>query len=485
VDLKREQIVFARWRIDPTEANGEAAVDLLRLARERLEKSRESQDRFFSDGTARRITAHVAATSRTAKLIPERRIYPGDAERRKDEERQYAVKTIPGKSSDIETVSTVLRATVRPTAVPPKSLLPAFLWTPGRRDQAGRVREFVRRTRIRIRVDRPWFTSGEEERLGIVLWPPNILQAKSTSGAGGSRVEWSELALAQGRVARAEPLDENDSPELIDLNGQNQGAGPDEKFQAWRQPWFNDEDLGPGGIYVTRWGADPIHESGNVSWLLHAGAFTDVNDWRATAIDSIAAEGGDTGVLWPEERQLEPRLVENVLMPIPEAEQKQEDANTKDGKPRNVNFMLVSLLTYAPRFDVDMEQWYVDVEIDPGVAPDPFLRLGLVRFQPHANRRLQVSQPVHEWVQITGFKRRVSLDVDEKARIASVNVDVPRLASYEKEAPRTVLRASLIERRKTDSGTVVERVVRKPTPGGETYEPYEFVLYAEPVASDT
>jgi hypothetical protein len=71
-----------------------------------------------------------------------------------------------------------------------------------------------------------------------------------------------------------------------------------------------------------------------------------VNDWRATAIDSIAAEGGDTGVLWPEERQLEPRLVENVLMPIPEAEQKQEDANTKDGKPRNVNFMLASLASH-------------------------------------------------------------------------------------------------------------------------------------------
>jgi hypothetical protein len=484
VDLKREQIVFARWRIDPVEVNGEATVDLLRLAHERLDKNREGNDRFFGDGTARRITAHVAATSRTAKLIPERSIYPAEAERKRDEQRQYAVKIV-SDNSVIETVQTVLRATVRPSAVPPKSLLPAFLWTPSRRDPAGRIREFVRRTRIRIRLDRPWFTSGEEERLGIVLWPPNILQAKSTRESGESAIEWSELALAQGRVARAEPRGENDSHDLIDMIGQNKGAGPDDKFQAWRQPWFNDEDLGPGGVYVTRWGADPIHESGNVSWFLHAGAFTDVNDWRATAIDSIAVENEDTGVLWPEERRFEPRLVENVLMPIPEAERKPQDVNTKDDKPRDINFMLVSVLTYAPRFDVDMEQWYADVEIDPGVAPDPFLRLGLVRFQPHANRRLQLSQPVHEWVQITGFKRRVSLDFDQTSRVASVNVDVPRLASYEKEAPRTVLRASLIERRKTDSGTVVERVVRKPAPEGPMYEPYEFVSDAEPVATDT
>src|SRR5262249_2012585 len=80
VELKPERIVFARWRIAPLRVLDKPRVDLLDLAKSKSLETKEGQDRFFPDGTARRIIAHVAGTSRTARLIPEREIYPGEAE---------------------------------------------------------------------------------------------------------------------------------------------------------------------------------------------------------------------------------------------------------------------------------------------------------------------------------------------------------------------------------------------------------------------
>ncbi|MVA27268.1 hypothetical protein [Agrobacterium vitis] len=495
VTLKPEQIVHSRWRIDASDAT---SIDLLALSAAEQQKKKnkrgETSDRFFTDGTARRIVGYLAGTSRTARLIPERKVYPSTEQLALDERRRFAVKSRSGDAAVIETVSTVLRSTVRPLAVPPKSLLPAFFWKPTS-DNNGRVREMARRTRIRIRIDRPWFTSGEDERLGLVVWPPNILDATPTLKTGDTTVDqakseegtkWSDLALSQGRVARSEPLSSVNT-DLIDLIGQNQDGDPQKSLKTWRPPYFTDEDLGPGGNYITRWGADPIHEEGSVSWFLHAGAFKDVEDWKSTALDSIATEADDSGILWPDADRYKPRLVENVLMPIPEREAIPDRGDkpdpTEDAGRRDTSFMLVSIVTYAPRFDVDMEQWYVDVEIDPGIAPDPFLRLGLVRFQPHANRRLQVSHPIAEWVQVTGFKRNVSLEVDEETWTATLRAEVPRLPTFEKEAPRTILRATLIERTKTESGVVAERVAREPRPGDQLGPPYVHTVGAEPLAS--
>jgi hypothetical protein len=46
---------------------------------------------------------------------------------------------------------------------------------------------------------------------------------------------------------------------------------------------------------------------------------------------------------------------------------------------------------HEPRFDIDFERWYIDVHIDADQVPEPFIRLGLVRFQKHTRRELQVS----------------------------------------------------------------------------------------------
>jgi hypothetical protein len=446
---------------------------------------RRSAQRYFSDGTARRVKAYFAATSRTARLIPERWTYPDAAQQENDKKRLFAIEG--GYDNPVMTPA-IIRSIMRPLALPPKHILPAFAWTRHLDAYTG-ARRISRRTRIRIPFDRPAMTSGEDERIGIVLWPPNILGASTKTGTANPLPTWTEADLACGTIRRAEPLETGEPQnKLMDLQALAKSNGAE-----WRPGYFSDEDLGPGGAYISRWGADPIHDAGEMTWFMHPRAFRDLPDWTVTALDSIAAERQDTGVLWPEDKEerYKPRLVENVLMPIPGDDPSKSDTTAGgdagnngtggEAKPKEPDFMLVSLLTYAPRFDVESETWYVDVEIDPGTAPDPFLRLGLVRFQPHANRRIQVSYPVAEWIQVVGYCRDVTIERHDEC--VTVKVKGPVLAKNTSEAPLTIIRGSLIERRTTEYGVTYERPAREVT-NGKLGEPIEQVSYANAQSDD-
>jgi len=462
----------------PTQLPNPAPADG-QTAQKNAGNGRRSAQRYFSDGTARRLKTYFAATSRTARLIPDRSTYPDLAQQDRDKERLFACeRDVHGKPV---MTSAIIRSVVRPLALPPKHILPAFVWT-NQSDAATGVRSISRRTRIRIPFDRPAMTSGEDERIGIVVWPPNILGASIKPGtASGSLPVWTETDLTVGKIRRAEPMkaDEQQKNKLLDLQALGQQIESETKETSWRPGYFSDEDLGPGGAYISRWGADPIHDAGEVTWLIHPRAFRDVLDWSETALDSITAESKDSGLLWPEEKRYTPRLVENVLMPIPGDDPSKPNSESgsgqKDENPKEPDFMLVSLLTYAPRFDVESETWYIDVEIDPGTAPDPFLRLGLVRYQPHANRRIQVSYPVSEWIQVVGYCREVTLE--REGETVTVAVKGPVLAKNISEAPLTTIRASLIERRVSEYGIAYERPARTLI-DGKLGEPIEQVSYA-------
>ncbi|WP_182178500.1 hypothetical protein [Methylobacterium radiotolerans] len=440
VVLPREEVVFARWPIAPSSAD---EIDLLQLTRNSLPgavPSGTASDKFaktalreslFGDGKARRLSVSLAATSRTARFVPPRRVHPDACEAALDARRR----TI---SSDVLATDVVLRSVIRPAAIPPKSLLPAFVWSQA--DREGVV-QATRATRIRIRIDRPWFTSGVEERLGLVLWPPNLRTI-------------DPIALAGNRVDRLEPLDGDDPPGRMQLGEQT----------------FTDEDLGPGGAFITRWGADPISASGDLNWFVPWHSFRDLvgsSSPPAPALDSVATENEDSGQLWPETERYRPRLVENVLMPIPEGADARQKQGGDPAQQQTTRFMIVSLATYMPRFDPDFEHWYVDVALDAGPVRDPFVRFGLVRFQPHAPRHLQVSGPVTEWVQIAGGSRTVIARREKD----EVRVSVIAAVAWDGKGPckedcelkdgfETHIRATLIERRVTEVGLVVERAVR-------------------------
>jgi hypothetical protein len=241
----------------------------------------------------------------------------------------------------------VVQATKAPAKVAPITILPAFHLKQLQLHD-GTIRKFTveRRIRLRIRMRRPWYSSGEGERLGIVLWPPDILNERiAPSGASVAR-DYDTGAGEMADIAMAD---------------------------------FADEDLGPGGDFVTRWGLDPIKGSGELGWLVPPTAFAD-----------LANAAVDDGTSDPKLSQ-DPVYVPRASIPIP--------VDDGSGNRRQTS-MEAALLTFVPRFDVDHENWFCDVELKVGTAPEPFIRFGLVRYQPFAPAALRVSEPIVEWAQV-------------------------------------------------------------------------------------
>lgn len=255
----------------------------------------------FKDTLARNLDVSLRSTARFDDLFVKADLSGDRARKAKD------------------TANIWINSTRRPSRIEPKSLLPAFVWT-----YQGTGAD--RRTVVRVRFKRPWFSSGEGERLGVVIWPVTLFEE------------------ASGDIARRKD--------------------------------YSDTELGPGGGYITRWGADPIRKGATPDgWIVPREVFADQN---------------------------EDNIEKNVLMPLPANTATLSAEVVKQvslpGDPPNT--MRVSLLTYEPKFDPVQALWYVDMALDALDLPDPFLRLGLVRYQKHAAAPLQVSEPVVEWVQL-------------------------------------------------------------------------------------
>lgn len=266
------------------------------------------------DGKARHVTLTPLATPRGAALLRDADGAP-----------------VPPTSLAGTPWSFWLPARDRPSPPISPEIMPVFRWRQGALTEADSVPwQFVRRSTIlRIRVARPWLSSGEGERLGVLLWPPNIFRLDSAQ-------------VERDIVRRPQP----DAPSM-DLSE------------------LSELDIGRGGSFITRWGDDPTREGSTaLGLLLHAAHLAEARSWTRE---------------------------ENVRVPLPRADDDDEGAQAS---------LLASLLTAAPRFDPDSEEWYADLPIDLPRTIEPFLRLGLVRWQPHAPDSLRCSTPVVAWGQV-------------------------------------------------------------------------------------
>lgn len=290
-------------------------------------------------------------------------------------------------------------STAAPAAVVPLSIVPSFNLVstasyegarPGRSGTNGLKVVVERHTRLRIRLQRPWFSSGFGERLGLILWPPDILLA------GGSRVK-------DGDVLRDYDLEWYAADKMRNM--------------ALRA--LDDHKMPPEWAYATRWGLDPIRQRERLHpWLVPPDALSAFADGETRWHDSInppsdriwnvlgkfERKAGDpsTSVL---ELDRDVVYVGRAQVPFPEsaaADNTPTNARAPGeiGTYRKSRSFAAALLTFLPRFDVDQECWYCDLDIDPKGASYPFVRLGLVRYQPLAPAELQVSLPVVEWAQI-------------------------------------------------------------------------------------
>lgn len=290
---------------------------------------RVTSQHVFPDRKARRLRVRMIPRTRHEELMRTGSGVARFTEWLRPGEEPRAPKD-PGDESAVEIW---LPAGIRPSEPVAKTPIPAFEWE----DLGTTVN---RKTVIRIPLGRGWFSSGEGERLGVVVWPPGALDSVATIPRQG------KPAPARRQV----PL-----------------------------PQFMDEDLGPGGKFVTRWGSDPTRPIDS-----DARADADLPGFLdPSAFRDISTQSG---------ARFNVELVPQVHMPV------RRDATTDSENPAVT--MAVSLVTYEPLFDIETEQWYVDIALNHPFEAQPFVRLGLVRYQKNAPEDLQVSFPTVQWVQM-------------------------------------------------------------------------------------
>jgi hypothetical protein len=251
----------------------------------------------FNDTKRRQVVYTAVATSRY------REYFPTDAEQEATglEPLDFTRRSRP--------IAVDVPASARPLAPVVAYVLPTFGW---QRQTETNVKRSVRfGGGLRVYLERPWFSSGEGELLGIALW----------SSANGL------------------------------LNTANR-----DKFKA----------------YFTQWGMDPIWKSANLGYAPAIYHFP----------DSVAMDYNVS---------LEERTVQ-----------------LSNGVPGRVN-----VVGYPVTFDPIRKQWFADLTIrTDDLSYMPFIRLALVRYQPHALVDAQISRVVlADFAQITP-DRSVLVTVD-------------------------------------------------------------------------
>lgn len=331
---------------------------------------------LFKDTLARRLTLDLVAVSRGAAAFETAPTYIQGKEQTLF--RRQPLRRIDQAARSTTPIELWMKSTKAPASPEAQRPEPSFIFRRSATAVTGKTTiEHVveRRALARIYLGRGWFSSGEGERLGIVLWPPQY-----------DELNWQELdnnlVLSGGRMM-----------ELKD---------------------FQDRDLGAGGAYVTRWGGDPIRLDKSIQegYLIPPSAFADM----PLPDKSAGSKAGDD--LSPpteaESNPHRPKFVPEARMPIPKAAPPTKDDEKQKAAPKDGEreFLAVSLLTYEPCFDLDREEWYVDVDLRANRASEPFVRFGLVRYQENAiSPDLTTSEPVALHLQLLP-KRKVSVNVE-------------------------------------------------------------------------
>ncbi|MER9443395.1 hypothetical protein NKI79_18770 [Mesorhizobium sp. M0340] len=296
----------------------------------------------FKDTRARSITVNARAVSR----------FRGQFDANEDSLDERFALSSDGAASGSRTL--IVRSTERPKQLPSIFCAPSLHYEIENydpedltiRDKSG-VRH--RRTvRLRCDVGDRFFERGIKERVGVVCWPPHLFDAPEIPEVRQMVVEEIDAEIAM----------------LVDTNG----SGMPPKGAA---------------RYVTRWGRDPIHDSGDLPALIPASAFRN-------CVKSV-----------------------KTVMPLP-ADKKPGSTNPDKASNSTLN---VSLALYDPKLDPDTGRFYVDIEIDQHETYEPHINLGLVRYQEHSIEGVECSLPTRNQVRVPA-DRQLELEVADDGRIS-------------------------------------------------------------------
>jgi hypothetical protein len=268
-------------------------------------------------------------------------------------------------------------ATVRPQPPDIDKVLPVFTWDEDRTNGSRDI-TFSREAALRVFLKHmTWPSSGKGEKLGMAFGPP--------------------VAAQPGQL-------------LCEF----------------------EKRVGPFAPYVTRWGSDPIHLSGEIETLISQDRFTPlkkrelVKDKKlplgpAPTISRVSYAGDDDAQLTELKAGTVVTIAGDNFIPnesTVRVNDQQFEANAVGVKPptatvtltRNTPLPLdvevrnpeldVSVLAYTPDLDKTTGSFYVDIGLNPAPSYFPFVQLGLTRYQEHAAAQLHLSPPVTQWVQV-------------------------------------------------------------------------------------
>lgn len=309
--------------------------------------------------------------------------------------------TSEGEATEVDVPSSA-----RPAPPDVQYLVPFWEW---RTEQLDVDSPFaVRRIRtaggLRVYLARPWFSSGPDELLGVVLARHPVLIPPLEREGGfvldaatrGASAEWVEQVAERVAARAGEP----DAPSAARLEahvaeaaaaavrrriadeasrvvGRVRARNASERFVVaaqWATAAAREHEVldasraevmagvtaeflplftttGPEARrYCTTWGADPVFAGDRLPPGPFAGAFP-----RRTAVGTVRlAEVNDT----------------------------------------------VTVVGHRPEFDPDRRLWFCDVAIEAGTAYTPFVQLALARYQPHSIAEVELSPVVvADWLQ--------------------------------------------------------------------------------------
>jgi hypothetical protein len=346
---RRSSATLVRRRdIAATETEWDPGLDQFKEAANNLPTKHE-----FRDTKYRRVTYQVVATTRFREYFPE---------------------TLTSDVANITQVSdkkTVdVPASARPAAPKVLYVVPTFGWeqTGGTEGPLSRKR----RVGLRVYLDRPWYSSGDGELLGVLLahkpFPPPDPDPGDGGGSGGR-------PSSTRRVA-GDPI-----------------AEPPQKVA---------ETLAP---FVTQWGTDPAFLAAPMP-----SAFTPlpVHFHKAKLVELEVQSADAIPVSF-----VDPHFGLAVVG---------FDVQFDPPDPSNPD------LPADPNRHPHNGRWFCDIEIDTDGAYFPFLRLALVRFQPNGNPRESVfDRPIDLRVSRVVLADFVQLAPGRSASVTFVPNDVTQL----------------------------------------------------------
>ncbi len=292
----------------------------------------------FGDTKFRLVSYHLNATSRFREyfsaemtkdinnITREGQAYKGmNVRMEKELPEDYGVMIELGKGEKKQVIP--IYNSARPHAPKISYVIPTFGWEgPIWSNQNGVIKVTKKRKGkgLRVYLERPWFSSGDGEMLGVVLL--------------------------------SDCFDIKD-----DMNQLNV--------------------LKP---YVSQWGKDPVYvSSGLDSFSLRADKFTLAKCFkRELTLEELSVSKHNIGELQPG----------NIISSLHSDELEYITGNISYRMNKKVN--IVDVVGHKVEYDANKKLWFSDIVIDSGEAYNPFVRLGLARYQPNSIDNAHLSRVV-------------------------------------------------------------------------------------------